>query len=112
MWVSLAFNFGDFAVAHGDHNVGDGRGLSAVRGHQRSSIFFASQAEQEFENFRTGGVVEIPRRFIGEQHFGGMHQRASDGDALHLPAGKLMRHAVLEAGEVDGGQAIYGDLAS
>ena len=38
----------------------------------------------EVENLLAGGFVEVARGFVGEQHFGLIHQRPSDGNALAL----------------------------
>src|SRR5215831_3535033 len=41
-----------------------------------------------------------------------MDQRASNGDSLHLAAGKLMGHAIFEPGKLDVAQAIESRFAS
>ena len=46
-------------------------------------------------------AVEIAGRLVGEQHFGLGDDRAGDGDALLLAAGKLGRRMVPPVGEAD-----------
>ena len=44
-----------------------------------------------------GGGVEVSRGFVSEDERGVVHQRAGDGHALHLAAGKLVRAVGVEA---------------
>jgi len=77
-----------------------------VSGHERCDFSFGSQALQQTENHGAGCGVQISSGLIGEKNFWIVYKSAGDGDALHLSAGKLMRHAVFEAGEFDGGEPI------
>src|SRR5712671_1128740 len=57
---------------------------------------------EKAKDLGTGGRIEITSGFVGEDHQGVVDERASDGDALLLPARKFKRFVVepiLEANE-------------
>lgn len=56
-------------------------------GHPGIFLDFAKQREDGF----TGGTVEIAGGLVGKKNSGAIDQRAGDGRALLLPAGKLAR---------------------
>ena len=58
-----------------------------------------------------GAAVEIAGRLVGEQQGGLVGERAGDGDALLLAAGKLVRLVVGAVGQADRVQRLQGPLA-
>ena len=52
--------------------------------------------------------VEVPRRLVGQDHLGAVHERAGDGDALLLAAGQLRGQVVPPRAEPDGVQELGG----
>src|SRR5262249_41468781 len=107
----FAFDTSDFAVAKFDDGVRDGGGFGTVRGHKGCGVLFARKAFEQIENDGSGRGVEISGGFIREQNSRFVDKRSGNSDALHLPAGKLMRHAVFEAGKFDGREAVERGLA-
>ncbi len=70
-------------------------------GHAGIFLDFAKKHENRF----AGGAVKIAGGFIGEENFGTIDQRAGDGGALLLAAGKLagaMTAALVEADAREG----------
>ena len=72
-----------------------------MRDDNQRHCFFAIEFDQQLSELLGGGVVERAGRFIGEQEFGLVDERADDGDALAFPAGKFARPMVEALGEAD-----------
>ena len=70
-------------------------------GHEDGGFEVFGGAEEEDEEEVAGGGVEVADGFVGEEEFGLVDESAGNGDALHLPAGELMRHAVAVVVELD-----------
>ena len=79
------------AVGHEDHAVGDLTGKAHFVGHADHGHAVIGQADHGVEHFLDHFRIERGGRLV-EQHDLGLHaQRARDGDALLLAAGKLGR---------------------
>ena len=85
-----------------DDDVGDRRGIGAVRGDERGSVLITGKAPEQFQDRVAGAGIEISRGLIGQQNFWRIDQRASDGHSLHLSTGKLVRQALFETIELNG----------
>ena len=83
----------DAAVADVDDAVGLSGDVVFV-GDQDDGVSVLVQMRKQGHDFRAGLRIEIPRRLIGEHNRGRIHQRARDGDALPLTAGKFVRFVV------------------
>ena len=86
----------DFAVAQANHAMGVQRDVRLVR-HQDDGVAALVQPREKRHDFIAGRGVEISGGFVGQQDRRMVHQRASDGHALALSAGKLVglvHHAV------------------
>ena len=59
------------------------------------------QPTQNRHDLVAGGLIEIARRFVGEQYARPGHERAGDGGALHLAAGQLARLVLQPMPEAD-----------
>src|SRR5260370_10605076 len=66
-------------------------------GHAGIFLDFAKRREDGFAS----GAVEIACGFIGEENFGTIDERAGDGGARLLPAGKLARAMTAALAEAD-----------
>jgi hypothetical protein len=62
---------------------------------------FAPELVEEADDLVSRPLVEVPRRLIGEQDLRLLHQRAGDGHALVLPAGKLGRQVAQSVTQPD-----------
>ncbi len=63
-------------------------------------------------DFNARARIEIAGRFVGEHQFRPVHQRAGDGDALLLAAGKLAGMMVEPVAEADAFQRLDRALAA
>ena len=106
--MSAALNRFDAPIAEAHESVGNGGGFLAVSGENRGGVLFASEALQKIKDQSTCGGVEIAGGLIREEEFRRMHQSASDGNALHLAAGELVRITIAEAIELDPAQTFAG----
>ncbi|EGF32131.1 hypothetical protein IMCC9480_2880 [Oxalobacteraceae bacterium IMCC9480] len=70
-----------------------------MRDHQRRQAKPHDQFAQEGAGFLAQLGVEVRQRFVEQNHRRVVDQRAGDGDALLLAAGKLMREAFAEMPE-------------
>ena len=92
--------FAKFSVAQLEHAPHSLRQFHRVRDDNQRHAFFAVQFDEQFAELLRGGVVERTGRFVGEQELRLVDERADDGDALALAAGKLagaMLHPLTEA---------------
>src|ERR1700722_2807968 len=101
-------NVFDVTVSHADNGIHKRRGLSAVRRHDNRHPLVGGDAAKQFEDGIAGGRVEISGWLIGEQNPRRVDQSSCDGDALHLAASDLMRHAICKIEEIDGCQLLEG----
>ena len=72
-----------------------------MRGHQDRGLLFVGDAAEAIPESVAGDGVEIAGGLVGQQQLGTMHHGAGDGDALHLSAGKLMRHSGAKVAQLD-----------
>ena len=80
---------GDAAVGEADDAVGVFLGQrGVVRDHNHQPV--GGQRADQLHNLHARLRVERAGRLVAEQDFGVVGQRAGDGHALHLPAGKLV----------------------
>ena len=63
---------------------------------------------QELEDLGTGGGIEFTRRFVGDQQWRLVAERAGDGDALLLAAGEFVGSVVGTRAEADEVQQFVG----
>ncbi len=84
-----AFVVFDFAVAQPNHAVGVQRDVRLV-GDENDGVAFLVQVGEERHDFVAGGGIEISGGLIGEQDRRMIHERARNGHALPLAAGKLV----------------------
>ena len=80
----------DRAVAQADDAVGEFGGVRFVR-HEDHGVSGVVQPVEDVHDLRAGNGIEIARRFVGKDDVRIVHERAGDGDALFLSAGKLGR---------------------
>ena len=81
----------DDTVAQGDDPIGERRRLRVVRHHHERLVPLLDEAPQEIEHRPSGLRVEVAGGLVGEDEERIGHERARDRDALHLPAGELIR---------------------
>jgi len=62
-----------------------------VRDKDQAEIHLAHELREQIEDLRLDGNIEGRDRLVGHDHTRFQGQRSRDGDALPLPAGKLMR---------------------
>ena len=91
----------DQAVAEMDDGAGIGGHVGLVGDHQDGDAEVAVEVGQQVHDLERGLAVEIAGRLVGEQHVGVGDDRAGDGDALLLAAGKLGRRMVPPVPEAD-----------
>src|ERR1039458_9026682 len=75
------------------------RNIRVVRGNDQRGLFFDAEILEQLDDFTTGVRIEIAGRFIGQEQFRLVDERAGDGHALLFAAGKFGRpvlHTVLE----------------
>ena len=85
----------DLAFVHHQHAVGQFEGLFLVVGHENAGqMDFVVQAAEPLPEFLPDLGVQRAERLVQQQHFRLDGQRAGQGHALPLSAGKLMRIAV------------------
>src|SRR5687767_6397993 len=97
---------GDFPVADFDSARGAGGDFGVVSDEGDGAAFLAKLAK-EFEDGLAGVGVEVAGGFIREDDARVVHQRAGDGGALLLAAGKLhgaMFGAILHADHFESGE--------
>ena len=58
---------------------------------QKQRLALAAKRLKELQNHALVGLVEVARRFIGDDNIGVIDECASDADALLLAAAKLAR---------------------
>ena len=81
-----------------------------VRHHDDRDAFVVERLEN-FHHFDACPAVEVPGRLVREQHFRIVDQRARDGDALLLAAGKLARRVIAAPLQADRSQDLFRFLA-
>src|ERR1700677_5195277 len=95
------------------------RGFSTLGGgwvmgdHQNGLAVFLREASEQVENLIGALAVEVAGGLVAEQESGGSNNRAGDGDALFLSAGKLARiviHTVAETYDSQGGFHVLAPL--
>ena len=87
--------FNDASGLHHGGAAGDGPDDREIMGDQQEPhAGLALQFRDERENLFLHGHVEGARRFVGDQEFRPVGQRAGNHDALALPAGELVRVGV------------------
>ena len=64
--------------------------VGVVRGKNERGVFDAVQFRHQFQNFLAGFGIEVRGRLVGSHEVGVRDERPRDGDALPLPAGKLI----------------------
>src|SRR5688572_9316963 len=72
---------------------------------QRNGAALLAQLAEQFENDFAGMRIQVPRRFVGKNNFGIIHQRAGDSRPLLLSAGELhgpVPCAVLQLDQLEG----------
>ncbi|MNV50342.1 hypothetical protein D3C71_1423440 [compost metagenome] len=60
--------------------------------------------QQQVHHAGGGGGVEVAGGLVGQQQGGAMHQSAGDGHALQLSTAELLRKALAQVSQADGGQ--------
>ena len=90
------------ATVHHSAARGDGQSLVLImRHHDEGDADLFLQARQ----FRTHLIAELGierrKRLVQQKHARALHQRARQRNALTLAAGKLVRHALAQAIELD-----------
>jgi hypothetical protein len=60
--------------------------------------------QEQIDDRVRGGPVELPGRFVREEHVRSVDQRPSNSDALALPAGELIGQLVLMLAQPDLGE--------
>ena len=88
-----------------DHAVRFRRDVGVVRD-EDDGVALAVQLVQQPHHLGAALAVERAGRLVGEDHAPAVHERARDGDALLLPAGKLRRPVVRPVGEAQRGEQI------
>ena len=100
----------DPPVDNANHAIGVIGHVGIVRDQQDGNAAFHVQAAEDLQNLLAGPRIEIPRRLVGQQHDGLVHQRAGDGHPL-LFATRQLRRRMIEAGlQADGCQQLPGPL--
>src|SRR5262245_6435395 len=87
------------AILHADNALRMPRHIRLMR-HHDDRLPALMQLIEEGEDFLAGSAIEISGRLIRQQNRWTGDESTGDGDALFLPAGKLigtMPHAVFEA---------------
>lgn len=89
-------------------DAGGVSGESGVMGDHNDGVAFGVDAAEFFHDDVGGARVEIAGGLVGKDDFGFGDERAGDGDALLLAAGKLMWHIVLALLEMEAREGIGG----
>ena len=95
----------DQTVLDLDNALGVARDL-AVMGDQHDGVAAPMQLCQQRHHLGAAFTVERSGRLVGEDHAAAVHQRAGDGHALLLSAGKLAWAMGETIGEAKGGQKL------
>ncbi len=86
------------AGGHNDHQIGQKDGFNhAVRDEYHSFLFFFQDLDQLALHVLAGLGVQRAKRFVHQQHFGVVSQRACDGHALLHAAGEGVWICLFEA---------------
>ncbi len=104
----------ELAVTQREDSIAERRGQVIVRDQQNRGVEFAVQIVEQAKNFVSGVRIEIAGGFVAQQNRRTKHQRAGDGHALALAAGKLVRammRAHLESDALQHGQGTLVRLA-
>ena len=82
-----------------------GGGVVAFMGDEdEGELFFFPQLEEEVEDGAGVFFIEVAGGFIAEEEVRGVHESASDGDALAFAAGKLAGLVAEAFGKADAGE--------
>src|SRR4051794_24974109 len=101
----------DYAVAYGDDALGVLRDVWFMRD-QDDGLAAVVQRLKDAHDLLGRARVEVAGRLVGEKHGRIGHERARDGHALLLTAGKLRRMIVLASFEADAMQRIHRRLVA
>src|SRR5665647_3564959 len=107
--------FGNFFIAR-DQSVADADDALRVQGHfllvrdDDDGVAPVGKALEQRHDFRAGLGIEISRRLVREQDGRLVDERAGDGDALALSAGKFVRLVMHAVGQADAGQRFKREL--
>src|ERR1039458_626703 len=63
------------------------RNIRVVRSNDQRGLFFDAEILEQLDDFTTGVRIEIAGRFIGQEQFRLVDERAGDGHALLFAAG-------------------------
>jgi hypothetical protein len=74
-------------------------------------VVLAMKVAKEIDDLLTGPMIEVASRLVAKKELGGMEKRASNGDALTLPAGELGREIGGAIGEADAIEKMLGARA-
>ena len=77
--------------------------------HERGAALRMAR-EQQIDDLRPGGLVEIAGRLVGDEDGWVWRERAGERHALLLAAGQLGRIVVLPLAQADGGELACGAL--
>ena len=91
--TSLYFSGGDAAVTDVDDPVRPA-GKSWFMGDKQTGRTLVNAVPEDADYFVTGGGVERPGGFVGEQEPAGPNEGAGNGDALGLAAGNLLGETI------------------
>src|SRR6266571_3592445 len=94
--------FDDLPVPHAQDAVGARADARIVRHDDERLALRAVQPNEEVHDLRRRLRVEVPRRLIGPDDRGVVHERAGDRDPLLLPRAELRGLVVRPACEIDG----------
>ena len=83
----------DQSVFHPDDAVGTCAHFVLVRDEQNRAAF-SVQVVEEVQDVLGAFAVQVPGRFVRQQHGGVLHERAGNGDALLLPPGEFVGFVV------------------